>query len=299
MSSSENRPKVIVAMPAFNEEKYIGTIILKAKKYADEIVVYDDGSGDDTSQIAQLAGATVLRHEVNQGKGVGVRTLLGYARQKSPDVLVLIDADGQHNPDEIPALVKAVVEGNDLVIGSRKAQVSRTPFYRRLGQNVLSRSVGFASGGRKVTDSESGFRAFSPHAISVIELSEDGFAVDSEIVVKAVEKGLTITEVPISNIYTKNGSTLHPIRHGVGVLARIGVMVSERKPLLFFGTFGSLLAILGVAAGTRVLAVVTESGALPIGTAILAVFLLMVSILSIFTGIILHILTGSGKRFRM
>ena len=288
-SSQESRPKVIAAIPAFNEEQYIGTVVLKTKQYVDEVIVVDDGSTDNTSEVARLAGATVLRNKENKGKGVAIQRILTEAKRRAPDVLVLLDADVQHNPDEIPRLIKPVLEGSDLVIGSRKAQANKTPRYRRIGQKILLHSTRLLSR-KKLTDSESGFRALSKRAISEIRLTENGFAVETEMIVQATDEGLKITEVPISNIYTKDGSTLNPVAHGLEVFTRIIAMISERKPLFFFGLGGLILVILGLIAGGRVLQIVDVSGALPVGTALVSVLLSIIGAFSIFTGIILHVL---------
>jgi len=288
-SSQESRPKVIAAIPAFNEEQYIGTVVLKTKQYVDEVIVVDDGSTDNTSEVARLAGATVLRNKENKGKGIAIQRILTEAKRRAPDVLVLLDADVQHNPDEIPRLIKPVLEGSDLVIGSRKAQANKTPRYRRIGQKILLHSTRLLSR-KKLTDSESGFRALSKRAISEIRLTENGFAVETEMIVQATDEGLKITEVPISNIYTKDGSTLNPVAHGLEVFTRIIAMISERKPLFFFGLGGLILVILGLIAGGRVLQIVDASGALPVGTALVSVLLSIIGAFSIFTGIILHVL---------
>ena len=224
-----SRRGIIAALPAFNEEQHVGSLVLKARKYAAEVIVLDDGSADGTAEIARLAGATVIRHAANRGKGAAVRTILSEIRDRVPRALVLLDADGQHNPDEIPLLASAVLDqGYDLVVGTRRGQRSKTPFYRRIGQNVLSFSTSLASRGSRVKDSESGFRALSPRAMREIELTENGFAIETEMIVKAAEKGWKITEVPISTIYTRDGSTQNPVRHGMGVLARAINMISEQ-----------------------------------------------------------------------
>ncbi len=286
---SNDRPKIMAAIPAYNEEKYIGTIVLKTRQYADEVIVLDDGSTDNTSEVARLAGATVVRHEDNKGKGVAVQNILAEAKRIAPDILVLLDADSQHNPDEIPSLLKPIFEGYDLVIGSRELQRSNIPLYRRIGQKVLLHSTHLLSR-KKLSDSESGFRAFSSKAIAELELSQGGFAIEAEMITTAAAKGLKITEVPISAIYTKDGSTLNPIRHGLGVLAQILAMISERRPLFFFGLGGSIMAALGLIAGVRTLYLFSIHGILPPGNALLSVLLLTIGIFSIFTGIILHTL---------
>jgi glycosyltransferase involved in cell wall biosynthesis len=288
-AAESSKPKVIAGMSAYNEEKYIGTMVLSARRFVDEVIVVDDGSADNTAEIARLAGATVIRHEKNLGKGASVQNLLDEAKKKKPDVLVLIDADAQHDPGEIPQLVKPIHNGFDLVIGSRKAEDSKTPAYRRIGQKILLFSTRVLSGA-KVTDSESGFRALSGKAIAEISLTENGFAVETEMIARAAANGLKITEVPVSNIYTKDGSTLNPMVHGFGVLGRIITMISEQKPLFFFGLSGAILIVLGIIAGVRVLELYVASKVLPIGTTMVAVLFLVIGVFSIFTGLILRAL---------
>ena len=287
--SESPRLKILVAMPAYNEAKYIGSLVLQAKQYADKVIVMDDGSTDLTSKIARFAGATVIRHGENKGKGVAIQRILAETCKKSPDILVLLDADSQHNPEEIPSLIKAISEGSDLAIGSRKIRRNNIPPYRHVGQKVLSYLTRILSR-RKLSDTESGFRALSRKAISEIQLKESGFAIEAEMISAATAKGLKVTEVPISAIYTKDGSTLNPIRHGFGVLNRIMVMISERRPLLFFGLFGGIFMVLGIVAGVGVSQTYFASHVLATGTALISILLVTVGMLSMFTGIILNVL---------
>ena len=283
-------PKVIVAMPAYNEDKFIGSLVLKARKYTDKVIVVDDGSTDGTAEISRMAGASVITHPENKGKGVAIQSIINEVKKEMPDVLVVLDADGQHNPDEIPRLVQAVLNGYDLVIGSRKLARKSIPSYRRFGQKVLLFSNRFLTR-KKITDSESGFRAFSRKAIAELELSQKGFAVESEMIAVAEEKNLKITEVPITVQYKGNSSTLNPVRHGVGVLAQILNMISERKPLFFFGTLGSVLTMGGLLAGVRTVQIFTATNVLPVGTVMLSVLFFIIGVLCLFTGVILHALT--------
>lgn len=287
---STAKPKIIAAIPAYNEEGYIGTVVLRTRQYVDEVIVVDDGSTDQTADVARLAGATVVRHEQNRGYGASIQTLLAEAKKRSPDTLILLDADSQHNPDEIPHLIKPVSEGFDLVIGSREQQRGNIPTYRRMGQSVIARLSHILSG-KRLSDSESGFRAFSRKAIDLLELKENGMAISAETIANATKKGLKITERPISARYTKDGSTLNPVVHGFGVLGRIMVMISERRPLVFFGLGGIILIALGFLAGIRVVNIATGGGEVAIGTALVSTLLIIIGILSVFTGMILHVLT--------
>lgn len=283
------RPKVIVGMPAYNEAKYIGSVILQARGYADEVVVVDDGSSDRTSKVAELAGATVIRHGENKGYGATIQSILAQAKERNADILVLLDADSQHDPEEISSLTKAITEGYDLAIGSRKLRRRDIPAYRQIGQKVISYFTRILSRS-KLSDTESGFRAFSRQAIAVLEPKEKGMAISAETVSEATAKGLRITEVPISAIYTPDGSTLNPVKHGFGVLNRIMVMISERRPLLFFGIGGGISIALGIFAGVMVLQKLFASQVLHVGTALISMLLITIGMLSIFVGIILNVL---------
>jgi glycosyltransferase involved in cell wall biosynthesis len=283
--------RVLAGIPAYNEATYIGSVVLQTRQYVNEVLVVDDGSTDNTARVAELAGATVIRHAENRGKGAAIQSIVAEAKKKNPDVLVLLDADSQHNPNEIPILIKPISEGFDLVIGSREAQNDKTPRYRRIGKKVISHSTRLASKAN-VFDTESGFRALSPKAINELELKEKGFAIESEMITRAADKNLKITEVPISNIYTKDGSTLNPIRHGIDVLSRIIVMISQRRPLFFFGLAGGILLAAGLVIGFKVLYIATTTGEHAIGHTILTTLFIIAGMLSIFTGIILNALNS-------
>jgi glycosyltransferase involved in cell wall biosynthesis len=284
------RPKIIVGMPAYNEAKYIGSIVLQARRYADEVIVVDDGSADQTASIARLAGAAVVRHEHNQGYGSTIQTLLNEVKRRSADILVVLDADSQHNPDEIPRLIEGITGGADIVIGSREMQENRIAGYRRLGQKFLSRLTGIASR-RRLTDTESGFRAYSRKAIATLELKETGMAISSEIISEAASKGLQIAEVPISVAYTGDGSTLNPVKHGLGVFNRILVMISERRPLLFFSLFGGIFLAIGLATGIMVIRdYYFAPNLFATGLALISILFITIGTLTVFTGVILNVL---------
>jgi glycosyltransferase involved in cell wall biosynthesis len=288
--TQQTKVRVLAGIAAYNEARYVGSIVLQARQHVDEVIVVDDGSTDNTAMVAELAGATIVCHAENRGKGAAIQSILAEAKKRNPDVLVLLDADAQHDPNEIPVLIKPISEGFDLVIGSREAQDAKTPRYRRVGRKVLLHSARLASKAN-ISDSESGFRALSPRAIHDLELKAHGFAIESEMITLAADKNLKITEVPISNIYTKDGSTLNPIRHGIDVLSRIIVMISERRPLFVFGLAGGILLVIGLIFGFRVLNIAATTGEHAIGHTILTTLLIIAGILSIFTGIILNALS--------
>ena len=212
---------VVAIIPAYNEEKALADVIGKTLDYVDEVIVVDDGSSDKTSEVAIEAGARVIKHSVNLGKGEALKS--GFKAIDDDSIIITIDGDGQHNPNEIPDLVRPIIEdGADLVNGSRymNGPEENTPAYRRVGQKVLDIATNI-SAGTKVTDSQSGFRAFSSKSKNVFRFKDTGFGIESEMLVDAAEAGLKIVEVPITVRYDLDGSTKDPITHGVGVLFNI------------------------------------------------------------------------------
>jgi glycosyltransferase involved in cell wall biosynthesis len=291
---------IIAAIPAYNEEIAIGSVVLRAKKYADTVIVIDDGSSDATSAIAGLAGATVIRHSSNQGKGIALKDAFLRAQEMDADILVCLDADGQHNPDEIPDLLAPLQNDTaDMVIGSRFLDVKSTiPAYRRAGQSVLNfltNSVSHSS----VTDSQSGFRAFSKKAIQCLTLEEGGIGIESYLQRAAYDQHLRVVEVPVSCRYdVEHASKMGSVRHGFSVINTILKIVEERRPLLVFGVPGVTLVILGMALGFWVVEVFAATKQLAIGSALIAVLTVTVGIFSVFVGIMLHAISRVLEKVR-
>ena len=236
--------KTLIIIPAYNEELTIGSVVALARKYGDVLVV-DDGSADRTSEIAQNAGALVLRHETNRGKGEALRTGFKYALLKGYDVVVTLDADGQHNPGEIPKLLEPILKDEaDMVIGSRFLDGAKKsiPLYRRLGLWILNTTTNASlDGNLKVTDSQSGFRAMNRRVLESLNLNSSGYNVESEMIAQLSEKGIRIVEVPINVRYdVPKKHKKHPIAHGVGVLAKIVSLIGYKRPLLLFGVLSLL-----------------------------------------------------------
>jgi glycosyltransferase involved in cell wall biosynthesis len=211
----------------------------------DKVIVCDDGSMDLTGDIAEAMGATVVRHERNMGYGAALRSLFRAALEADADVAVTIDSDGQHDPAELSRLVDLLrMKELDIVIGSRFLEGgSGAPNWRRAGIGVIN---ALSANGVMVTDSQSGFRAYSRRALETLVLTEDGMGASTEILLKADEAGLRIGEVPISVDYHEESSTRNPVAHGLGVVLSTVKHLSIRRPLLFFGLPGVTALVFSV-----------------------------------------------------
>jgi glycosyltransferase involved in cell wall biosynthesis len=210
--------KIFVAIPCLNEERFIGDIVERARKYVDKVIVVDDGSTDRTSVVARDAGAEVIRHQASLGAGAATSTAFKAAKEQGADILVTIDGDGQHNPDEIPRLIQPISEGKaDFVIGSRFMGIpSNMQRYRRFGIDLITWLFNVCSK-TGITDSQSGFRAHSRKLLETVEIKESGFAFSIEVLEKSRKKGLAMVAVPISCIYHSDGSSMNPVLHGLKV----------------------------------------------------------------------------------
>ena len=287
-----NRKTIIVALPAYNEEVAIGSVVARCKKYADHVIVIDDGSKDHTAEIARLVGAEVITHEKNGGYGASVKTCFEVAKKRDVEAMVIIDADGQHSPDDIPALINEMIRSkSDIVIGSRfvngNGKMQKIPAYRKVGMRVLDTATDFGMG-YHIADSQSGFRIYSRNAIRNINLDNDGMAAGSEILIQAADKKLKIEEVPINVRYDiDNTSSENPISHGLGVLGNIIRLVSQRRPLLFFCVPGALLIVAGAIFGVIALNIFNMTRDISVIYTVGGAISVMVGIFSIFTGFVL------------
>jgi glycosyltransferase involved in cell wall biosynthesis len=293
--SRADKVRLIAAIPCYNEERFIGSVVLRSRPYVDQVVVVDDGSADDTGKVAELAGALVLRHESNRGKGVAVATAFEHAKRTGCEALVLLDGDGQHNPADIPRLLRLVVDGEaDMVVGSRFMEVkSDAPGYRVWGQRVLTFLTNLGS--RAVlTDSQSGFRAFSAKAIDVLAFAEEGLSVESEMQFLAKDANLRLAEVPI-NVAYHDRAKRSPVGHGMEVLNSILGLISRRLPLFFFGIPGAIMLGFGLWDGWQIVQMWNSTGEFYIGPALRMVLLCIVGVLSVFTGLILHTIKSFVK----
>jgi glycosyltransferase involved in cell wall biosynthesis len=276
----------IAAMPAYNEERNIAKMVLGAKKYVDRVVVVDDGSSDATAKIAEAAGAYVVRHEQNAGYGGALRTCFETARYLGADRMVIIDSDGQHDPEEIPKLLEPLDKGADLVIGSRfcSGNSEDIPITRKLGIKVLNIATNIV-GGINVSDSQSGFRAYDRRAIDSISIDDEGMSAGSEILLHAADNRLKIAEVAIRCSYdVERASTQNPVSHGLGVLLILLHDMELRRPLFYFTLPGIALSVFGLGVGLFLY----FGGQLDYGLTMILILMTIVGSFMAFTGIILH-----------
>jgi glycosyltransferase involved in cell wall biosynthesis len=293
--------EVMVGIPCYNEEVAIGSLVLRAAQYVDRIVVLDDGSTDQTAKVARLAGADVVVHKANLGKGAAIRDLFKYAKRCDVDILVILDGDGQHNPDDIPKLVRPLLlDEADVVNGSRyiNGDGNETPLYRRFGQVVLDKftRLGF-SRDVKVTDTQSGFRAFSMQAARIFQFSSDQLAIDSEMLIDAAKAGLRIQEVDVSVRYDVGHSYAHPIAHGLQVVVGVLRNIEFKKPLLAFTAPGFIFIGVGVTLAVYVVRGFYAWGHVPNGPAILMLLFMLVGTFLALTGIILDSMASLTESF--
>jgi glycosyltransferase involved in cell wall biosynthesis len=253
---------ILLCIPAYNEENVIADLIKKSLKFVDNVVVYDDGSKDNTCNVSENAGAYVIRNSQNYGKGFALQSLFKYAKYHDFDIIVTMDGDGQFKPDEIPKLCNPITNNDyDMVIGYRFDNNDEMPKYRELGNKVLDNMSKLAS---KSTfrDSQSGFRAYSKKAIKEINFSNNGFGVDSEILIKAIEKKLKITEVKVTVLYNTGypTSTENPVSHFSHVFGSIIESILIKNPLKFLGFPGITCLIFGIVISVYVLNIFNEFG---------------------------------------
>ena len=236
-------------IPAYNEEDTIQKIITKSLPHVDRVVVCDDGSTDNTAKIARDAGAIVISQS-NQGYGAAISSLFDYSRKENAQIMVTLDGDGQHNPDQIPLLIDAITAHNvDVAIGSRFLDdTTQASGYRKTGIKIITSASNYGTN-FKISDSQSGFRAYSKDAIDAIHPTEQGMSVSTEILLKISNKGLSVAEVPITISYQGDTSEQHSVTHGVGVLANTIKYVSIKHPLQFYGIPGLTLIIAGLVLG--------------------------------------------------
>ena len=278
---------ITIGIPAFNEEKNIGKVIVTLKKITNDIIVCDDGSNDLTKEIAEGLGAKVISHTKNMGYGEAIKSIFNEAKKKEADILVTFDADGQHRPEDIMSLTKPIIDQEaEVVIGSRFLKnETNMPKYRKIGVKVLTKVTNMSIK-ENLTDSQSGLRAYQKKVLQNISLTDSGMGISTEILIKSHQKEFRIVEVPIQILYGKDTSTHNPVSHGTSVLLSTIKYTSIQHPLKFYGIPAVIFLLVGMsfmiwtfqiyAEETRV---VTNIVLVGIGTLLLGAVLMISAIL--------------------
>tara|TARA_B110000467_G_C18305874_1_gene474634 strand:- start:738 stop:1619 length:882 start_codon:yes stop_codon:yes gene_type:complete len=281
--------KIFIGIPAYNEEKNIAGILVQLKKKYDNIIVCDDGSDDLTSEISKELGVTVIEHNRNLGYGAGIRSIFLKAKEMNADILVTFDADGQHRIEDIDSIVKPIINNrSDIVIGSRfLSKNSSMPKYRKIGIKTIT-SITNSSMGKKLSDSQSGFRGYNKKVLEVITPSELGMGVSTEILIKASKNKFRINEVPIIVSYEGETSTHNPVSHGVSVILSTIKFTSIEHPLKFYGISGMLFLGIGLFFLFWTLQLFTESGKIITNISLIGIGGIVIGILLLVTATILY-----------
>jgi glycosyltransferase involved in cell wall biosynthesis len=281
---------LVIGIPAYNEEENIAKIIVEIKKITKNIIVCNDGSTDLTSEIAEKLGVIVINHEKNQGYGAAIKSIFLKAKEIDTDVLVTFDADGQHRIEDISKVLSPIKEGNaDIVIGSRflSEESNDIPDYRKLGIKVITKITN-TSIKEKITDSQSGFRAYNKKVLSEIIPTEMGMGISTEILIKASNKACRITEVPIKILYQGNTSTHNPVAHGASVIASTIKFTSIEHPLKFYGISGITTTTIGLFFMIWTLQEFSQFGSLPLITTLISIGFVLMGMILLIAAILLH-----------
>lgn len=281
--------KLAIGLPAYNEEKNIASIIIKLKQITDTIIVCDDGSVDLTSKISSELGAITITHQKNMGYGAAIASLFAKAREVNADVLVTFDADGQHSVDDIRIILEPITKDEaDIVIGSRfMGDDSNVPKYRKIGIKTIT-SLTNVTTGSKITDAQSGFRAYNKKVLETILPSERGMGVSTEVLIKAAKNKFRIIEVPITILYEGDTSTHNAVSHGSSVIISTLKYVSIERPLTFYGIPGIILLALGFAFSIWAIQVFANEGELITNIALVGVAGIIIGIVLLITAAILY-----------
>ena len=286
--------KTIIGIPAYNEEKNIAKIIINSKEFADQIIVCDDGSTDSTVAIAESLDAIVIKHPKNLGYGSAIHSIFLKAKEINADILVTVDADGQHRTQDITKVIEPIKKGDaDLIIGSRFLGVSeeKIPEYRKIGIKIITK-VTNSSLKNKITDSQSGFRAYSKKVISELNVSDMGMGISTEILIKSSSLGFRIAEVPIKILYDGDTSTHNPISHGTSVLFSTVKYTSIEHPLKFYGIPSIIFLIVGLSFTFLSIQYFTEIGRINESLTLIAAGTTLIGVILLITSILLYSLVS-------
>ena len=267
---------ITVGIPAYNEEKNIASIIVKLKK------------------IAQKLGAIVINHPKNLGYGSGIRSIFQKAKEIDSDILVTFDADGQHQVEDIKKVIEPILKNKaDIVIGSRFLENKNVsvPEYRKIGIKLITK-VTNSTLKEKITDSQSGFRAYNKDVLSKLEPGDIGMGISTEILIKASSRGFKIAEVPINILYEGNTSSHNPVSHGTSVLLSTIKYISIEHPLKFYGIPSLIFFAIGLTFTFLSVQYYAEIGRLNTNLTLVAAGTILIGIILIITTILLYSLVS-------
>ena len=285
---------ITIGIPAYNEEKNIASIIVKLKKIAQKIIVCNDGSTDLTGEIAQKLGAVVINHPKNLGYGSGIRSIFQKAKEIDSDILVTFDADGQHQVEDIKKVIEPILKNKaDIVIGSRFLENKNVdaPEYRKIGIKLITK-VTNSTLKEKITDSQSGFRAYNKDVLSKLKPGDIGMGISTEILIKASSRGFKIAEVPINILYEGNTSSHNPVSHGTSVLISTIKYISIEHPLKFYGIPSLIFFAVGLTFTFLSVQYYAEIGRLNTNLTLVAAGTILIGIILIITTILLYSLVS-------
>ena len=220
---SPTSPRVMAVIPAYNPGPELGSVVTAAMRELgrEAVLVVDDGATDGAGDRARATGVEVITHAVNRGKGAALRTGFQAALARGADWIFTLDADGQHDPAEMPKFLQAAATGSaQLWIGDRMQNTTDMPWVRRLANQSTSAIIS-ALAGQSISDSQSGYRLISARVLRAVDLHFDRFEAESEILIKASRAGFTIGAVPIRTIYGQEQSTIHPVRDTVRFISLV------------------------------------------------------------------------------
>ena len=213
IGDSKLRSSVAAVIPAYHEERHIGDVVRRTRQQLDHVLVVDDGSGDRTEKFAREAGAEVAVHSENRGKGEAIKTGLRYWLDRQLEFVVILDADGQHRPEEIDRFVAAAVAAAKpkLIIGNRMNDTSRMPLVRRIVNRYMSNKISRVCG-QQISDTQCGFRMLHRDLIPDLLGGANRFDYETEVLIVASRRGCRIDSVPITTVYSDEVSSIHPVR---------------------------------------------------------------------------------------
>jgi glycosyltransferase involved in cell wall biosynthesis len=295
-SNLKNNVKVMVCIPTYNAESTVAEAVKQCKKFADLVLVINDGSSDNSATVAKEAGAEVLTHKINLGYGGAIKSGLTEALKRKAKVTITFDADLQHDPKDLLKVIEPIISKQaDIVIGSRFLEESDdVKSYRKFGIKLITKLVNSFSG-TNIKDAESGLRSYGYDALKKIvpSLETEGMGMSAEILLKAAVSKLKILEVPRKEMYPDNvqTSSQNPLKHGLTVISTILKLIIETKPLTAFGIPSLFFFILSGICSFFVIEFYNDLSRLPVGLTLFTITMLTMGFFFMLAGVILYVLS--------